>query len=116
MDSMRSRSILKTPSSPTPAAGRFALPRRRKETDMFRALYWKELRASWPFAVVALLAQGILCAICLEEAPINPISVFEEQEILHLLEILSVGFGFFLGLWQTLPESAMGTTEFLVQT
>ena len=30
---------------------------------MFRALYWKELRASWPFALVALLAQGILCAI-----------------------------------------------------
>jgi hypothetical protein len=83
---------------------------------MFRALYWKELRASWPFAVVALLAQGILCATCLEEAPINPISVFEEPEILHLLEILSVGFGFFLGLWQTFPESAMGTTEFLVQT
>jgi len=83
---------------------------------MFRVLYVKELRSAWPFAALALVVQGILCANRLEDASLDPIGVLEDHEFLHLLGILAVGFGLLLGIWQTFPESAMGTMAFLVQT
>jgi len=83
---------------------------------MFLALYGKELRSIWRFGIPVVLAYGYWIAGLIMALYRDTTSTFEDSDRVLYLQITAISFGLVLGLWQTLPEMAMGTAPFLLQT
>src|SRR3972149_3366007 len=78
---------------------------------MMLALMRKEIRSCWPFAVPALLAQAWIALPVGADFDSDLLRAFD---LWSLVGFVSIGLGVVLGLWQTLAESAQGTTPLLV--
>lgn len=95
---------------------------------MFRALVWKEIRAVRLWALISLLGSGWLAlSMAFDfESPLLreldvfhyhaswPIDVSRDDGLVASVAICAVLFGGVMGLWQTMPESAVGTAGFFV--
>ncbi|MBI2931886.1 MAG: hypothetical protein HYY16_09560 [Planctomycetes bacterium] len=91
---------------------------------MFWMLVRKELRSCWPFALVALLANGwmaISLAVDFESRMLRGLDLFHrwswgiyDEERLHSwVAAVAILLGVALALWQSVPESQSGVAAFL---
>jgi hypothetical protein len=80
---------------------------------MFRALFFKELRDGLPIALAGFLVEIWMAAWLINPGADRRTFVLEWSEPQIGTGIAAIGLGVLLGLWQTLPETLLGTYGFL---